>query len=165
MLTVYDAKEMMDTLNPTCAKSFMGYFIQRDVLDVHVYRIVQGNFEEIDNGYQVEITNIPKKEIVDYFGMDTEKRSVQLVFQSIDTWDIARAVIALDAKKDFASWDNEKVRTLKEALSLVTKDGMNKIKKIRYEETTAEYEEKNSMLSLKYLSNESLKSAQNHLSQ
>jgi hypothetical protein len=98
-------------------------FIQEDVWDFHVFRILKN-----DDIVIVEMDNIEKLDIAEHLGLSIYK-DVRGLFRTIDSKKVCSAVVEIDTNKGCETWDSEECSSLDEAIETVL-EGIYELEKI-----------------------------------
>ena len=89
---------------------FKKIFIQEDVWDFHVFRILN------DNGVIIaEMEEINKEKVADHLNLD-DYNNVRGLFKSIDPYKVCKAVMEVDIDNGCESMESCKFTTIEEAI-------------------------------------------------
>lgn len=137
-LKIYDGMDTIKRLHEE--KEFFGmkpsdlhgYYLQEDVHDVHVYRILKGSYEEgyenDENAIAVEHEKLCKFELLEFLDKNPKNRQQRdEMFQAYSDDFLLSTAIKFDDNKGMENWEMETVFSLEEAMELVTGNGNYKI--------------------------------------
>lgn len=101
-------------------------FIQEDVWDFHVFRIIENTEKDIT----VEMDNIDKEKVLEFMGLNTNG-DIRGKFKKLPVTKVIEAVIEVDIDNGFETYEDGDFSSMEEAISEITGDiyEVNKISK------------------------------------
>lgn len=148
-LEIKDATEVYDKLVKEFKEAYVKYYIQEDVWDFHVFRILKGDYDGDDSVYTVEMENIDKLDVVDKMGIELGDMDVREAFKYVDKLEALKAVIRCDVEKGYQNEEYQTEDTLDEAIDLVN-DTQSEPEVILFEDTETDDQEEGDVLKLHY---------------
>lgn len=148
-LEIKDATEVYDKLVKEFKEAYVKYYIQEDVWDFHVFRILEGDYDGDDSVYTVEMENIDKLDVVEKMGIELGDMDVREAFKYIDKLETLKAVIWCDVEKGYQNEEYRTEDTLDEAIDLVN-DTQSEPEVILFEDTETDDQEEGDVLKLHY---------------
>lgn len=118
---LHEEKELVG-IQPT---DLHGYYLQADVHDVHVFRILKGSYEEgyenEKNAIAVEHEKLCKFEILDFLDKNPKGRKQRdEMFDAYSESFLLSTAIKFDDNKGMENWEMQTVFSMEEAMELVT---------------------------------------------
>lgn len=122
-LDIYDVTDLFTNgIKDKYSPPYIHMYIQEDVLDFHVYRIQQGDYEGNSKILTLEHEKVDKGDLVEKMGLYNRRVDVRNAFENADGYKVLMNVLKYDADNGYEQWEYHTFEELEDAQELVHGD-------------------------------------------
>ena len=112
--------------------NMLKYFIQEDIHDYHVFRVLKGSYEDEcenrEDAITVEYQKINKSQLCDYMGKSVkDRKSRDYAIQNTRESTLIEKIIAFDNEDGYTNYRYDVVFSMEGAMNLITDNGIYRL--------------------------------------